>query len=100
MHTDTRAIVSIHVIIVSDSFVPLVYIEAMVKVAKEKLLSQIELYQDQENQRSSPPQTQDKRSSSRLHQRSSDNDADPAIVGVSEDKGLSLTSQPLNKQEL
>ena len=53
-----------------------------VKVAKEKLLSQIELYQDQENH---------------LHKF---NDADPAVVGVSEDKGLPLTSQLLNKQEL
>ena len=33
----------------------------MVKVAKEKLLSQIEIYQDQERQRSSSSQTQDKK---------------------------------------
>ena len=79
------------------AFVLLLQIEATVKVAKEKLLSQIEIYQDQERQRSSSSQTQDKKSSS--HQQS-DSDADPAMVGVSEDKELPLTSQPPPKQEL
>ena len=77
-------------------FVLPVQIEVTVKVAREKLLSQIEVYQDQGRQRSSSPQTQDKKSSS--HQRS-DNEADPKI-GVNEDKGLPLTSEPLPKQEL
>ena len=70
------------------------------KVAKEKLLSQIEIYQDQaERQRSSASQTQDKKPSN--HQRSG-SDADPAMVGINdhEDKGLPLTSQPPPKQEL
>ena len=65
------------------------------KVAKEKLLSQIEVYQDQERQRSSSPQTQDKKSSSQRN----DSEADP-IIGVNEDKRLPLTSEPLPKEEL
>ena len=73
-------------------------IEATVKVAKEKLLSQIEIYQDQEKQRRSSPHTQEKKSPS--HQRSDTDDADPAVVGVSEDKGQTLTSEPPHKQEL
>ena len=87
------------VLILSDSmaFILPLQIEAIVKVAKEKLLSQIEIYQDQERQRSSTSQTQDKKPSS--HQRSG-SDADPAMVGVNEDKGLPLTSQPPPKQEL
>ena len=84
-------------ILISRLFIPLFQIEVTVKVAKEKLLSQIEIYQDQERQRSSSSRTQDKKSSS--HQRSG-SDADPAMVGVSEDKGLPLTSQPPPKQEL
>ena len=65
------------------------------KLAKEKLLSQIEVYQDQERQRTSSPQTQDKKSSNQRN----DNEADP-IIGVDEDKRLPFTSEPLPKQEL
>ena len=85
------------VLILSDSmaFILPLQIEATVKVAKEKLLSQIEIYQDQERQRSSSSQTQDRKSSS--HQRSG-SDADPAMVGVSEDKGLPLTSPATTTQ--
>ena len=68
-------------------------IESTVKVARKKLLSQIEVYRDQERQRSSSPQTQDKKSPR------SDSEADLKI-GVSEDKGLPLTSEQLPKQEL
>ena len=67
-------------------------IEATVKVAKEKLLSQIEICQDQERQRSSSSQTQDRKSSS--HQRSG-SDADPAMVGVRD--CLSLANHHPNK---
>ena len=73
----------------------MIQIESTVKVAKEKLLSQIEVYQDQERQRSSSPQTQDKKSSSQRN----DSEADP-IIGVNEDKRLPLTSEPLPKEEL
>ena len=89
--------------ILSDSkaFAVPLQIEAAIKVAKEKLLSQIEIYQDRYTSKNEEvyhaSQTQDKKSSS--HQRS-DRDAEPAMVGVSEDKGLPLTSQPLPKQEL
>ena len=65
------------------------------KVAKEKLLSQIEVYQDQERQKRSSSQTQDKKSSSQRN----DNETD-RIIGVDEDKRLPLTSEPLPKQEL
>ena len=95
---DTKA--TVHDIVTnSKAFIVPLQIEATVKVAKEKLLSQIEIYQDQEKQRSSSSQTHDQDKKSSSHQRS-DSDADPAMVGVSEDKGLPLTSQPPPKQEL
>ena len=65
------------------------------KVAKEKLLSQIEVYQNAERQRSSS-QTEDKKSSQRSDV---DNEADP-VISVKEDKGLPVTNEPLPKQEL
>ena len=65
------------------------------KVAKEKLLSQIEVYQNAERQRSSS-QTEDKKSSQRSD---IDNEADP-VISVKEDKGLPVTNEPLPKQEL
>ena len=81
---------------VSISKLPIFFqIESTVKLAKEKLLSQIEVYQDQERQRISSPQTQDKKSSSQRI----DNEADP-IIGVDEDKRLPLANEPLPKQEL
>ena len=65
------------------------------KVAKEKLLSQIEVYQNAERQRSSS-QTEDKKSSQRSD---IDNEADP-VISVNEDEGLPVTNEPLPKQEL
>ena len=65
------------------------------KVAKEKLLSQIEVYQNAERQRSSS-QTEDKKSSQRSD---IDNEADP-VISVKEDEGLPVTNEPLPKQEL
>ena len=65
------------------------------KVAKEKLLSQIEVYQNAERQRSSS-QTEDKKSSRRSDV---DNEADP-VISVEEDEGLPVTNEPLPKQEL
>ena len=73
-------------------------IESTVKVAKEKLLSQIKVYQDRERHRSSSPQTQDKATESASSQRN-ENEAN-LTVGVDEDKRVPLTSEPLLKQEL